>query len=206
MWDHVSAGYTERSILENPLSAVGHEVAVRDDLPADGLRPGDDREKSRLGRATVLVDGQIAGATALAEIRPARTDLGRYHLWINAWAFVPAGTADTMVLLARRLRPDSLHPERYELIMLRRGSVERRVLMMGQLTESWPAFRGTQLVRSALDTDRPLPISILHALLRQPFPLSVLEGAAFPPLLLLFPLGPLVLGALMLRAAHRRAA
>ena len=80
-------------------------------------------------------------------------------------------------------QPVSGSSPRFEVITVEENGTTRvERLRAWQLSRSFPLFRATQFVRSGSSA----------------MPLSVLDGLVFPPLLLAFPFGTLILGLVML--------
>ena len=129
----------------------------------------------------ILMDGRPLGTPTRALVRRGRRDLGRYHLWFDAWQFRDRASGKSTLWLVRRLQRHSGASPRYEVITVAEdGLHETRVLRGFELGGSYPLFRATQFVRDAN--------------LWSGVPLSVLDFVVLPPLLLFFPLGTLLLG------------
>jgi hypothetical protein len=185
LWKHGEATYSEDSYLELPFSFGNHIFSVADDQPVDTAYS----EQAFEGTAYLTMDGRPLTEPARALVRRGRADLGRYHLWIDAWRFVDA-SGDSTLWFARRLQPAERATPQYEVLTLAVGhTVERRVYAGWQLGRNYPLFRSTQFLRTG----------ILEGV-----PLSLLDALYFWPILLIFPFGTLVLGCFLLRPGHRR--
>jgi hypothetical protein len=185
LWEAGRRDYAEDSFLERPFTFAGHTFTVEDDQPTDSTYS----EIAYEGRIRLLMDGRPLGPPSRALVRPGRHDLGRYHLWFDAWHFKERASGRTTLWLTRRLQPDSAASPRFEVITLaENGAPSRRLLSTWQLGASYPLFRSTQFVRDGTSAA---------------IPLSMLEAAIFPPILLVFPIGTFVLGLYLIRRGLR---
>lgn len=179
MWEAGGARYEEQSQLELPLRYGGHTFTVRDDQPNAAVND----EVGHEATMRVLMDGKPLGPPSRALVRRGRRGLGRYHGWLDAWSFRERETGRTSLWIARRLQPrEGGRPEFEVMSIEERGTPRIRRLGRYQLGASYPLFRATQFVRDG-----------------SPFPLSMLGAAYLWPIVLVFPLGTLVLGALWMR-------
>jgi hypothetical protein len=185
LWESGAQQYREDSYLERPFTFAGQPIDIRDDQPTDSVTS----EREYEGVIQILIDGQPLGPPARALVRRGRTDLGRYHLWFSAWTFTDRATGRTTLWLARRHQPDSTEGPRFEVTTVAEdGTRETRLLRQWQLGTSYPLFRSTQFVRDGS----------FFAI-----PLSMLEAFIFPPILLMFPIGTLIVGVVLVRRGTR---
>jgi hypothetical protein len=180
LWEQRGPDYAEESYLKRPLEFAGHTITVRDDQPTDSAHS----EAAYEGRIQILMNGEPLGAPSRALVRRGRRDLGRYHLWFDAWQFTERATGQKTLWLARRLQPDPGGSPRYEVVVVdEQGRRQTRVYRGWELGSGYPLFRATQFIRDEWSA----------------FPLSMLDAVFFWPILLLYPLGTLVLGVSLLR-------
>ena len=185
LWERGLAAYSESSYLELPFAFENHQFAISDNQPIDTAYS----EQAFEGAAYITMDGKALTEPARALVRRGRADLGRYHLWIDAWRFVDTA-GDSTLWLARRLQSSPGSTVRYEVLTLGAGHpVDRHVYQGWQLGRSYPLFRSTQFLRTG----------ILDGV-----PLSMLDALYFWPILLVFPFGSLVLGCMLLRPRRSR--
>jgi hypothetical protein len=79
-------------------------------------------------------------------VRPGLNDMGRYHLWIDAWTFTDRRSGDTALFLGRRLEP-AAKGNSYEIIRIGAdGTYTVRHLSRSQRAESYPIFRTVQFL------------------------------------------------------------
>ena len=192
LWERDGAEYTEQSYLELPIIFAGHTLTVVDDQPRSSRYSEDEQP----GTIRLLLDGVPLGVTSRAQVRPGRHDLGRYHRWLDVWQFRRRTSGDSALWIARRLQDTPKQEPRFEVFEVMEGGVMRHEQLRGwQLSSSYPLFRATQFVRWE---------NLLYGV-----PLSVLDWVAYPPLLLVFPLGTFALGTVLVwrgRASKRVAA
>jgi hypothetical protein len=124
-------------------------------------------------------------------VRRGLKDLGRYHLWLDAWIFQDRASGDRTLWLVRRLQPEEIESPKFEVTEVApTGESETRILAAWQLGAEYRRLRATQFVRDGLWTV---------------FPLSVSEVAGIAPTwLLLFPVGTLVCGLLLARRVDEK--
>lgn len=182
LWKIGAETYEDRRpSFHYPLTFAGHEFSVDDDQPVDSSRS---RHKQP-GRIQLTIDGRPLGEPSTAMIRTGGPGIERYFEWVDAWRFTARETGESMMLFVRRLAPVDDHGTRYEIHRVGEdGRVTTAVLRGWQLARDYPVYRATQFVRP-------------HAWIAAP--LSMIDAAAFPPLLLIFPFGTLVLGGVLLR-------
>jgi hypothetical protein len=133
------------------------------------------------------MDGRDLGEPSQASVRRGRRDLGRYHTWVDAWRLRDRTTNRTTLWLVRRIHPLSERQTRYEVTTVEQdGTHHTSTLRTWQLGANYPLFRSTQFIRDG-----------------SAIPLSMLGAVIFPPLLIVFPLGTLVLGIILLRRTSR---
>lgn len=183
--------YEEQSLLERPFVFAGRSFTLEDDHPYIPREPGGyTSEAGYPGTIRVLMDGVPLTAPAHAIVRPGRDDLGRYHLWFDAWVFRDRHTGDRTLWMAQRIQENGAHLPEFEVITMNEaGALERQRLRWYQLGRDYLVFRATQFVSDG---------SFFR------MPLSMTEAVIFPPFLLVFPFGTLALGLLLLRMERRR--
>jgi hypothetical protein len=190
LWERGSHQYEELSILERPFRFAGDSFTIADTHPYSP--PGEGAYTSEAavpGTIQILKNQSPLGPPSLAEVRPGRNDLGRYHLWFDAWVFRDRQSGDSALWMARRIEADGSGP-RYEVITVTDdGIVTRRLLWTHQLGRSYPVFRSTQFLRGS---------SFFVV------PLSALDFFIFPLFLFIFPIGTLIIGLLLSRGGKRR--
>jgi hypothetical protein len=185
LWENGARAYSEDFYLDLPFSFANHTFSIADDQPIDTAYSEQEFE----GSAYLLMDGRPLTAPSRALVRRGHSDLGRYHLWIDAWKFVGA-SGDSALWLVRRLQQVESATPRYEVITLAgSGAPDRHVYAGWQLGRSYPLFRATQFLRTG----------VLEGM-----PLSMLDALIFWPILLIFPFGSFVLGSVLLWQGCRR--
>jgi hypothetical protein len=181
VWERGRHAYAEESLVELPIAFAGHHFTVRDDQS----RQSGNTEHGREGTAEWLRDGVSMDRALRAIVRPARHDLGRYHLWLDAWKFVDRATGDTALWLTRRVQPSASHRATFEVTVIdSRGASSVNRYSAWQLGRTYPVLRSTQFLHD--DDSEGMPFSMLGAVV-------------FPPILIVFPLGSLVAGVLLVR-------
>lgn len=182
LWRIGAETYEDRTpFSEYPFTFAGHEFSVVDDQPVDSSRS----RQTQPGRIQLTMDGRPLGKPSTAMLRAGGPGIDRYYGWVDAWRFTTRETGENMMLLVRRLAPVDDHGTRYEIHRVGAdGRITTAELRGWQLARDYPVYRATQFVRP-------------HAWVAAP--LSMIDAAAFPPLLLIFPLGTLVLGGVLLR-------
>ena len=174
--------YAEESLQERPFAFAGHTFTVADDQPVEGTHSQVDHD----GRIQPLLDGKPLGPPSRARVRRGLTDLGRYHLWFDAWVFRERATGRASLWLARRLQPTDAISPRFEVVTVASdGTRERRVLRAWRLGTDYRLFRATQFVREGAWAAMPLSLGATFGV--------------FPVLLLAFPVGTFVAGVLLMR-------
>ncbi len=190
LWERGNQRYDERSLLERPFRFAGRSFTIADGHPFSP--PGDGEytaEAAVSGTVQILRNQSPLGPPSRAEVRPARNDLGRYHLWFDAWVFRDKQSGDSALWMARRIEAEGSRP-RYEVITITDDGIEtRRLLRKHQLGRSYPVFRSTQFLRGS---------SFFIV------PLSVLDFFIFPAFLFIFPIGTLIIGLLLIRGGKKR--
>lgn len=181
--DHL---YEEAALQQRTFAFAGHAFSVADDQPQSGT--GSQTEQD--GTIQPLIDGQPLGPSSHARVRPGLEDLGRYHLWYDAWLFRERTTGNSTLWLARRLQRGEGDSPRFEVTVVEPdGTLQTRILRGWQLGTESRLYRATQFVRGSTWT--VLPLSLGDAL------------GYFPLLLFVFPVGTSVLGARLLKRRSR---
>jgi hypothetical protein len=187
LWERGAREYEERFVSELPFAFAGHTFSVADDQPTDSVSS----QEGSPGTIRVLMDGVPLGSPSRAVVRRGLTDIGRYHLWFDAWQFRERQSGRSTLWLSRRLQPDPGAGPTFEVITIQEnGKRSARVLRGWQLGRDYPLFRSTQFIRDGNSTA---------------FPLSMLDALAAPPLLLVCPVGTLILGLYLAWRMRRRA-
>lgn len=185
LWEGGQSRYDERFITQRRFRFAGQSFEVVDEHPY-APRSG---EAEVPGTIRLLANGSMIGAPSRAEVRPGHDDLGRYHLWFDARIFRDRRSGDSTLWMARRIGADGSSP-RFEVTTIRAdGARTRRLFRTHQLGRSYPLFRTTQFLRGSSFWVVPL---------------SVLDFGIFPPFLLVFPIGTLVFGIILLRRRRVR--
>lgn len=182
--------YTEEDLSARSLSFGGRTLTVLDDQP---YRPTDPQHKEDEygGTVRLLLDGHPLGMPSWARVRHGRNDLGRYHLWIDAWIFRERTSGTASLWVARRVQADSASEPRYEVTTVAEdGSVRRREVGGWQMSTDYRLYRTTQFITDGKWTA---------------FPLALVDVLGFfPVLLLVFPIGTAVVGCWLLRLGVRK--
>jgi hypothetical protein len=186
LWELGSRRYAEESPQARAFAFAGHTFGVADDQPLDNTRS----QAAFEGRIQPLMDGRPLGPPSRALVRRGLADLGRYHLWYDAWLFRERASGRTTLWLARRLQPTDASGPRFEVVTVDPGGrVQRRVLRPWRLGTEYRLFRATQFVREGTWTVMPLSLDAV---------------IGFVPLfLLVFPLGTAVVGVRLIRGGRR---
>jgi hypothetical protein len=189
LWERGSRRYDERPLLERPFRFAGQSFTVADSHPYTPAGEGEYTSEAAVwGTIQVFRDQSPLDSRSRAEVRPGRKDLGRYHLWFDASVFRDKQSGDSALWMARRIEAEGSRPL-YEVITIAADGGEiRRLLRTHQLGRSYPIFRSTQFLRG----------STFFVV-----PLSVLDFFIFPPFLLIFPVGTLITGLLLVRSGKR---
>lgn len=176
LWETGRQAFDEEQLLELPIRFGGHTIAVHDDQSTDPVHS----QEAFPGMLWLTIDREALGPPSRAMVRRGLGDLGRYHLWLAAWRFRERESGRNTLWLARRLQPDPTSRPRFEVVTIQEnGTYTTRELGTWHLGESYPLFRATQYIRD----------SISGAI-----PLSMLEMAAAPLILLICPVGTFLLG------------
>ncbi len=195
LWDTGQRRYDEDSFLAFPLEFAGYRFDIRDDQPRDTIPSEEEYD----GTVQWVRDGEPFGSPSYARVRRGRNDIGRYHLWLDAWIFENRATGRRSLWLVRRLQPRGTGKPTIEVITVEQdGDTRIQHLPVWWLGQSFPLFRSTQFVRAPTPSSS-IPLSVLEAIVFSAMPLSMLEGLYFWPLLLVFPIGTFVLGVFLLR-------
>ncbi|CAN5673055.1 hypothetical protein BH23GEM6_BH23GEM6_10220 [soil metagenome] len=183
--------YEEDSLLERPFAFGDRSFTLEDDHPYIPREPdGHTSEAGFPGTIRVMMDGAPLTERAHAIVRPGRNDLGRYHLWFDAWVFLDRHTGERKLWMAQRIQENGARFPEFEVITVsQNGALERQRLGWYQLGRNYPLFRATQFISDG---------SFFR------MPLSMAEAVVFPVFVLVFPLGTLALGLLLLRGQSRR--
>ena len=172
--------------LALPIRFAGHRIDVADDQPTDSLSS----ERAVEGRIQLYLDGQPLGGPSRALVRPGRRDLGRYHMWLQATPFHDRTSGEDVLFLARRIQPSDAGGARFEVNRLdESGAVTTEMLRGWSLGSRYAVWRATQFLRANE---------------WEAFPLSMLDAVAFPLFLLIYPMGTLFLGIVLVRSGRRR--
>lgn len=181
LWELGDRAYTEESPQGRTFGFAGHTFTVTDDQPVEG-----DSQAEFDGRIQPMMDGKPLGPTSRARVRRGVVDLGRYHLWYDAWVFRERATGRASLWLARRLQPTDASDPQFEVVTVAPdGTQERRVLSAWRLGTAYRLFRATQFVREGTWTAMPLSLNAVIGF--------------FPIFLLVFPIGTFIAGALLIR-------
>jgi hypothetical protein len=197
-WETGEGRYEEDSFLDLPIVFAGDTFNIRDDQPRDTAYSEDDSP----GSVQWMRNSQPFGPVSYAGVRRGRDDIGRYHLWLDAWTFREDATGKTSLWLTRRLLPNGRGRPMFEVITVQQdGRTRIEHLSAWQLSRSFPLFRSTQFVRSGRASG--IPAAMVETFLLSPFPLSMLEGLFLWPILLVYPVGSFFLGLSLLRRNNR---
>jgi hypothetical protein len=184
LWETGRQAFDEEGLLMQPISFGGHTVTVTDDQPTDPVRS----QQEFPGTLWLTLDGEALGRPSRAMVRRGLSDLGRYHLWFDAWRFRERDNGRSTLFLARRLQPEAASSPRFEVVVVQEdGTYSVREFRTWQLAESYPLFRATQFIRDS--TSGALP-------------LSMLDMAAAPVILLICPLGTFLVGSACLLTSY----
>lgn len=153
-WRAGDERFQEEALLELPLRFAGHTITIEDPLPRGGP-PSEAEERSF---ARILLDGQEILPAKPAMVRPGRSDLGRYHLWIDAWIFTDRRTGSRSLYLGRRLSVNAgVRP--YDLLRVSAdGSYALRRLSFADRAESYPIWRTIQFLNDGTETVYPFSV------------------------------------------------
>jgi hypothetical protein len=181
LWESGRAAYEEDSLLALPIIFGGHSFNIKDNQPGDSTYSEAESE----GSVQWLRDGAPFQSPSRALVRRGRSDISRYHTWLDAWKFRDRATGRTTLWLVRRLQPIGSRSPRFEVIAVEQdGATHIEHLRGWALGRDFPTFRATQFIREGILSGVPL---------------SMLDAFIFPPILLVFPLGSLTLGWMLLR-------
>jgi hypothetical protein len=184
LWERGERRFSEESFLKLPIQFQERTFDIRDDQPTDSTYSEEEYE----GTVELVMDGKPIGPRSRAMVRRGRKDIGRYHLWIDAWLFKDRQSGRTSLWLVRRLEVQPGASARYEVTTVAdSGSVQTQVLRGWDLGASYPLFRSTQFIRSGLLSGVSL---------------SMLDAFYFWPILSVFPVGSLVLGVWLVRRSR----
>jgi hypothetical protein len=173
--------------LALPIEFAGHRVTVADNLPTDSVSS----EREFEGRLQLFLDGRPLGAPSRAFVRPGRRDLGRYHTWLQVSRFHDRETGRDILFLARRIEPRTGGSVRFEVNRIdANGTVTTQLLHPWSLGRRYPVWRATQFLRANE---------------WETFPLSMLEALGFPVFLVIFPVGTLIAGVVLVWFGRRLA-
>ena len=179
-WRAGDERFHEESLQDLPLRFAGHAITIEDPLSRGGP-PSEAEERSF---ARVLLDGQEILPMRPAIVRPGRSDIGRYHLWIDAWIFTDRRTGEKSLYLGRRLSAPALGVRPYDLLVVSAdGSYRLRRLSFADRAESYPIWRTIQFLNDGTETVYPFSVSNIWPTLLVP---------------VFYPNTTLVLGAVML--------
>ena len=175
------SAYSETLLRNVPIRFAGRLVSVSDDQPNNASHS----QQQVDGILRLTIDSTLL-APSYARVRPGIDDLGRYHGWLNAWIFRSFARSDSTLWLARRIQPSESKQPRYEFTIIGSdGNVDSNTVWGWQLATSYLRYRSSQFVRSADWTVMPL---------------SVAAGFGLSPILwLIFPIGTLAFGLILLR-------
>ncbi len=182
LFDRGFAEYKEDFAFDLPLSFKDHTITLTDSLPTDTSLG----QAERNGSVTIAIDGHPI-SSEYASIRPGQESMGRYHLWIEAVTFYDRANGQSVFLLAQRLQPNGHGRARVRVVTIpESGAMTLDTLPRYAFFPTYPRFRASQFVRDGAYS---------------PFPFSVLDGFLFPLVFVVFPLGSLVVGVVLLRRA-----
>ncbi len=155
-WKAGNDRFHERQLLALPLSFAGRSITIDDPLPRGGPRS----EASEPSAARVLLDGREVLPMAPAMVRPGRDDLGRYHLWIDAWIFTDRRTGESSLYLGRRQRASAASGRSYDLLRLHtNGTYELRQLSFADRARSYPIWRTIQFLNDGAESVYPFSLT-----------------------------------------------
>jgi hypothetical protein len=182
LWKRGFSAYLEESPLERTIRFGGHTFTVVDDQPSDVAHS----ETAFEGTVQLLMDGRPLHSPARALVRRGRADLGRYHMWLDAWVFRDRATSEQTLWFAQRRESAATLGPRFEVTEVSAdGAIRTRQLRGWQLGSDYRLFRATQFVRRGEWSVFPLAVGDVAGL--------------FPLLLLVLPLGTFLVGILLMR-------
>lgn len=188
LWEVAGHRYAEHSVQDLPITFAVETIEISDNLARAASGSQDESE----GELQIRLSGRPQGVPTRAAVRMGLTDIGRYHGWLDAWVFVRRSDNDSSLWVTRRLQTAAADPARFELLIVHsNGAAETRTVRGWQLGFDYPSYRSTQFVRSSEWEVLPLDVSEV--------------AGFFPILLLIFPVGTLVVGIVLLRKARIRA-
>lgn len=176
--------YPEGPALRLPIHFGGHVVAVADDQPH---MPGDTNTyyKATQGRIQVFIDSHPHGEPSTARIRVTLDGLGRYFGWVDALQFKKSNDSDASVWFSRRIQKTASAPPIYEITTIDgNGAIATDTFPAWRLGTDYHRFRATQFMQTGTHV---MPLSMADVL------------GVMPIFVLVFPLGTLLLGVLLLR-------
>lgn len=155
-WRAGAERFEEKGVRELPVLFAGRTITIEDPLPRGGP-PSEAEERSQ---ARVLLDGQEVLPADFAMVRPGRSDLGRYHLWIDAWIFTDRRTGEKALYLGRRLSAPAHKARPYDLLLVSAdGSYRLRRLSFADRAESFPIWRTIQFLNDGTESVYPFSLS-----------------------------------------------
>jgi hypothetical protein len=148
-WRAGQARFQEEQLLDQPLRFAGHTITIEDPLP----RGGPPSEKAERGEVRVLLDGHEVLPAQPVMVRPGQRDLGRYHLWIDAWIFTDRRTGTSFLQVGRRRSGVAGAGRAYDFLRVdANGSHAVRRLSHAQRAESFPTWRTIQFLNDGTDS------------------------------------------------------
>jgi hypothetical protein len=175
--------YAEANVIHLPARFGGHLVSVADDQP-HLPRDENDYYKSTQGRIQLLIDSQPLGKSSAGRIRVTLDDLGRYFGWVDVWQFKESNVRDSSLWVARRIQETPSVSPLYEITTIDgNGAIVTDTFPPWRLGTDYRRFRATQFMQSGAQV---MPLSVADML------------GMMPVLVLVFPLGTLLLGVLLL--------
>jgi hypothetical protein len=184
LWELGTRKYSEESPGGPTVYFAGRRYEVRDDQPMDSVHS----QAAHEGTIQPLVDGAPVGPPSRAMVRRALTNLGRYHGWYDAWIFRERPNGEQSLWLARRIQPTATDSPRFEVTVVSAGGTSRtRILRGWQLGSDYRHYRATQFMRGGTWA----------------IPLALGSFVFFPILFLIFPVGTLVVGILLVRSRSK---
>jgi len=144
-WDRGQQRYDENSRQVLPLQFAGRVVTLQDSLPE--LTPPSEQEQP--GTVRVFLGTALVFPARSVRVRPGRkkTDIGRYHLWLDAWVFVDRRTGDSTFMLGQRVGLADAPPVRYDVLTIRsNGDTDVGTIAPGDRASSFPVYRTIQFL------------------------------------------------------------
>jgi len=144
-WDRGQRRYEENPRQDLPLHFAGRVVTLQDSLP-ETTPPS---EQAQTGTVRIFVDTALVFPARSVLVRPGRkkTDIGRYHLWLDAWVFVDRRTGDSIFMLGQRVGVPDVPPARYDILSIRsNGATAVEAIAPRDRARSFPVYRTIQFL------------------------------------------------------------